>query len=120
MVSWRALRERMAQLFRDPPWSDFMSVPKPDASASDDVIDEYFTRSGEQAQKDLRQMGIKNDDLIEIKVMRAMIWDAVPAEEHDALAQRIREMRRDHYRLPPAEFRAKYREYIDNTDEPQD
>ena len=95
-----------------------MSVPKPDRSASNDVIDEYFTRSGEQAREDLRQLGIK-DELIEIKVMRAMIWDAVPPDEHNALAQRIREMRRDHYRLSPAEFQAKYREYIDDTDEPQ-
>lgn len=118
-MSWRTLRERIMQLVQDSVLPIFTSVPKPDPSASNDVIDEYFARSGEQARENLRQLGIKNE-LLEIKVMQAMIWDAVPPEEHDALAERIREMHRDHYRLSPAEFRIKYQEYIDDTDEQQE
>lgn len=118
-MNWHALRERITQLLQDRPWSVFMSVPKPDPSASNEVIDEYFTRSGEQAKENLRELGIQND-LLEIKVMQAMIWDAVSPQEHDALTRRIREMRRDHYRLSPAEFQAKYREYVDDMDELQE
>ena len=118
-MSWHTLRERIEELFRDRLSPIFTSVPKPDASASNEVIDEYFTRSGEQAKENLRELGIQNE-LLEIKVMQAIIWDAVPPEEHDVLARRIREMRRDHYRLSPAEFRTKYREYIDDIDELQE
>jgi hypothetical protein len=118
-MNWRTLRERITQLFQDSVGPLFVSVPKPDPSASNDVIDEYFTRSGEQARENLRQLGIKNE-LLEIRVMQAMIWDVVPPEQHDELAERIQEMRRDHYRLSPSEFRAKYREYIDDADVPQE
>ncbi len=116
---WQALRERIAQLLQSSAWTDLASLPRPDRSASDDVIDEYFLREGER--RDRESLGREFDhEMALLRGVHAMLWDAVPPEEHTALAQRIQEMRRDHYRLPPADFRAKYHQYLDDGEKAQE
>lgn len=117
-MSWHILYDRVVGFFRHlQPLVD--AVPRPALSASNDVIDEYFIRSSEQARDNIRRMGLKSE-LSQMKVMQRMVWEAVPPEQRQMLSQRLQEMYRDHYRLSPEAFQAKYRQYLDDEDEPQE